>query len=290
MKSTFYYLHALSALHIGAGQGVGVIDLPIVREKATHLPYVPGSSVKGVLREEMRPEDGEDKKDWENLFGPENIGISDDNSYAGALALGDARLLCLPVRSLAGTFAWATCPFILARYAREAQALGIPTPQQPRLPNAKTAWVADASAIVQRKLVLEDLDLDAEPGAEEWAKHLAQACFPGDALWQGLFSERFAILPDGVFDFLAETATEVRARVRIDPQTRVVQKGALWYEESLPAETLLYGVAAADHSRQKDCKEDDQTMLGKLKSAARLQLGGKATVGHGLVNWVKREA
>ena len=44
------FVHALSPLHAGTGQGAGIIDLPIAREKATGLPYLPGSSLKGTLR------------------------------------------------------------------------------------------------------------------------------------------------------------------------------------------------------------------------------------------------
>ena len=39
------FLHALSPLHAGTGQGIGAIDLPIAREKATGIPYLPGSSL-----------------------------------------------------------------------------------------------------------------------------------------------------------------------------------------------------------------------------------------------------
>ena len=45
------FLRALSPLHAGTGQGIGAIDLPIAREKATGIPYLPGSSLKGVLRD-----------------------------------------------------------------------------------------------------------------------------------------------------------------------------------------------------------------------------------------------
>ncbi|WP_298819062.1 RAMP superfamily CRISPR-associated protein [Chloroflexus sp.] len=58
MATTYlYFLHALSPLHAGTGQGSGVIDLPIAREKATGIPYLPGSSVKGVLRDKSGDED-----------------------------------------------------------------------------------------------------------------------------------------------------------------------------------------------------------------------------------------
>ena len=45
MQTKIFHLHALSALHVGTGQGVGVVDLPIARAKATNLPLVPGSAL-----------------------------------------------------------------------------------------------------------------------------------------------------------------------------------------------------------------------------------------------------
>lgn len=121
MKSKLTFIHALSPLHAGTGQGVGVIDLPIAREKATNIPYLPGSSVKGSVRDEFNPNANDDvatkkqKVDLQNqIFGPE------DASYAGAIQFTDQTLLCLPVRSLAGTFAYVTSPYILKRLKRDA--------------------------------------------------------------------------------------------------------------------------------------------------------------------------
>ena len=37
-KNTPYFIHALSPLHPGVGQGVGGVDLPVAREKATGIP------------------------------------------------------------------------------------------------------------------------------------------------------------------------------------------------------------------------------------------------------------
>lgn len=46
-------LKVLTGLHIGAGKDaieIGGIDLPVVKDRFTNLPYVPGSSLKGKLR------------------------------------------------------------------------------------------------------------------------------------------------------------------------------------------------------------------------------------------------
>ena len=51
MTTKIYWLEAITPLHVGTGRGVGLIDLPIIREKVTGWPLVPGSSVKGVIRD-----------------------------------------------------------------------------------------------------------------------------------------------------------------------------------------------------------------------------------------------
>jgi CRISPR-associated protein Cmr4 len=45
------FIHALSPLHAGTGQSIGAIDLAIARDRATQFPYLPGSSLKGSLRD-----------------------------------------------------------------------------------------------------------------------------------------------------------------------------------------------------------------------------------------------
>jgi CRISPR-associated protein Cmr4 len=51
MNTRPFLLHALSPLHAGTGHAADVINLPIARMKATGIPFAPGSSIKGVLRD-----------------------------------------------------------------------------------------------------------------------------------------------------------------------------------------------------------------------------------------------
>ncbi|RVT47826.1 type III-B CRISPR module RAMP protein Cmr4 [Rheinheimera sediminis] len=279
MNPKIYHLQALSALHCGIGQSAGVVDLPIARDKATNLPLVPGSSLRGVLREELTAEDEASAK---ILFGPKGISGASD-AYAGALALGDAHLLLLPVRALAGIMAYATCPFILQRYAKDA-GVEEKIPQ----PGNNTALCAAGNVnVIDNKVVLEELDLNWQQsdGAAFWAKEIASTIYAGDDDAQQDFTQRFLILPDSVFAFLADTATEIRARIAIDQNTGVVAKGALWYEENLPAETVLWGIYALSDSRHKGDKLSAEELQPLIPAKALLQLGGKAGVGRGLVNF-----
>ncbi len=191
MHSRLYLLHALSALHAGTGQGSGVIDLPIAREKSTGLPIVPGSSIKGVLRDEFKGDSNVSAEQHQALFGPDTENAAD---HAGALALSDARLLCLPVRSLAGTFAWVTCPLVLHRFRRDLQAvkyqmnaLAIPTPNSEGIDICPNSVLKTSKG----KVLLEDLDLSAKKTdeAEAWAKLISDALFSSnDESWQTLFT------------------------------------------------------------------------------------------------------
>lgn len=291
MKSAIYHLHALSALHVGVGQAVGIVDLPIARERATKLPFVPGSGLKGVLRDGFGQE-----QDAAVLFGPETISGPDD-AYAGALAIGDAKLLLLPVRSLAGVMAWVSCPFVLRRYADD---LAIGNASAPRIPNVASGCVGIVKESLLRlqdnDVVIDDLDLRASDDADvaAWAAHFRSVLFAQDADAAKHFDLRFAVVSDDEFAFLAETGTEVRARIRIDDETGTVKRGALWYEENLPAEAVLWGMIGIGTSRLKTDRRDagtlDSVFRALVGGGRTLQLGGKASVGRGLVRFLLQGA
>ena len=51
--------HCITPLHNGSGQGLGAIDRPVIREVASGLPFVQGSSLKGALRALVKQHDSE---------------------------------------------------------------------------------------------------------------------------------------------------------------------------------------------------------------------------------------
>lgn len=295
MQSHLYLLHALSALHCGTGQAAGVVDLPIARARATQLPMVPGSSTRGVLREHLTATGSGAAQDVRTLFGPDSI-RSDADAFAGALAVGDAHLLVLPVRAISGIVCYASCPFILRRFAQDLGRVGLQAPDLPAAPQDNQALVPNGS-VNQRDNVLglEDLDLTAQtqPRALDWAIAIAMRVHPNDQTAQNDFKIRFAILPDDTLGFLAETATEIRTRIAIDPKRGTVKQGQLWNEENLPAETLLWGIYALNDSmnRADDDSRNADLLSGILPdSDTLLQLGGKAGVGRGLARFLTPRA
>jgi len=297
MDTRLFHLHTLSALHCGTGQSVGVVDLPIARARATQLPIVPGSSLRGVLRQHI---EAHDRPLAMQLFGPRLVS-GDDQSFAGAMAVGDAHLLSLPIRALAGISCFVTSPFILTRYARDLRASGIDTPSIPAPKDEQAALVvSDSVNRLDGKLILEELDLTPKPSheADTWAAWIAERAHPADTDGQRDFRCRFAIVSDAIMGFLSETATELRTRISIDQRTGTVKESALWYEEHLPAESILWGVYALGDSRQRSAEGGPTPAAGlaaQLLSHAPadtgllLQLGGQAGVGRGLVRLLPME-
>lgn len=283
VNTRMYWVHAITPLHVGSGRGVGFIDLPIMREKVTSWPLVPGSAVKGVMREYFVRKNTD--KDLINAaFGKSG----DDMGNAGALVLSDARIVCLPVRSLYGTFAFAACPLVLERLKRDLDSAEHNSgPVEMSFEDDEVVVTTGSKVERNGNVLLEDLDFSiiTDNGeTNEWACLLAGLLFPNDSAWQSIFKERFVILSNNCFGFLSETGTEINARIKIDQEKKIVVGGALWYEESLPSETILAGLAWCDRDYSNKGMTQEKIFNEFCKSEAlNLQVGGKATVGKGRV-------
>lgn len=282
-----------TSLHAGAGSSVGVVDLPIQREGHNGWPCVFGSAVKGALRdmaegllcsEQTDPKDGKVKRvcpdDFFAVFGPDTGNASD---HAGAIMVGDARLLLMPVRSLTTAFKWVTCPEALKRLNRDRCRLGLATELA-----LEIAELADTDAFVAQgngALYLEEYRFTqtADPKIAAAALAIAQLMKRDDAGVE--LTKRLVLVSDDMFSHLIQAAVPVNAHIALDSATKTTTGGALWYEETLPPETLLYVPLVAVKARRKESALDAVGVLAKVTGlfAARpwLQLGGNETVGMG---------
>lgn len=284
------YIYVETPLHVGTGRGLGAVDLPIQRDVVTGYPVVHASSLKGRLRAEARPprlEPGEFKA----IFGPE----TDDNpsEHAGALSPGDARLVLFPVRSLTGVFAWATSLDALARFRRDAQMVGVPvTWKLPAEPPPEAALVNGSRLVAGGKVVLEEYAFSPMQSGElgEIGRWLAEQALPeGEeySYWRESLPARLVALPQDAFRDFTTLSTEVATRVRLTPDTKTVAEGALWTEEALPLDTLLYAPLMASPTRAANgAKLSGSQVIQKIAGLGlgRMQLGGDETTGRGMVH------
>lgn len=275
-------LHALTGLHPGSGTALGVVDLPVQRERHTNWPLIPASSLKGVLRAATRPADGESDDDWSAVFGPKTDNAAE---HAGALTLTDARILAFPVRSLRGVFAWVTCPAVLERFRRDrGLASQSPLPEVPDpLAPGTVRCVPDSPLLIDgtNQLILEEFDFKEEKGGlDGWEEVLAGAV---GADTRDRLKTHLAMLSDDDFGHFVQHATEVVARVGLDARTKTVSQGALFYEEVLPPETLFHTLVMADRSRKSGHDLAARDVVTWVREHVRdvIQIGADETIGRG---------
>ncbi|MFO8072228.1 MAG: type III-B CRISPR module RAMP protein Cmr4 [Polyangia bacterium] len=301
-KKDVLFIHALTGLHPGSGAALGVVDLPVQRERHTQWPVIPGSAIKGVVRDACREKvaaanGGDRRKANEEhpelvaAFGPGKIGAGDD-THAGAVSFTDARILAYPVRSLKGVFAWVTCPAVLSRLKRDLElVLGGDDNTYKRLmwptPDKDKAAVS-AALQVEGSAVLEEFDFRAVDDDNskrlvalgEWLSENVGA----DEHTNQRLKTHTVVLHDDDFTHFVRHATEVVARVGLDYERKTVKDGALFYQEFLPPETLFYSLALASDSRKDGHGAKAADMLGFVAGSLPkvLQVGADETIGKGL--------
>ena len=287
MSHRLLVLFAETPIHAGGGESVGVVDLPIQREASTGLPVIWGQSLKGALREAVRA-DSTGAVDERAVFGsrppgfPGADGDADDGSGDGQLtrgqvSVGDAQLMLFPAPTLHNGFAWVTANLVLARLARKWSLMGADPGQTLRVPEpggmvlAGTNWSG--------RQIIGPYLLGAQPGPDAsriGAVFGALAC-PDNTVFdysRGKLGRDVLVAADEVLCGVAESGTDVVARVQLEPLTKSVRNGP-FYSEHLPAETVLVALLTGP--------EEHLAKLQVLLHDKPLQIGGNETIGNGIV-------
>ena len=266
MKQRILYLFTRTPLHVGAGASVGAIDQPVQRERHTGFPIVPGSSLKGVLRDHL----GKLGIDAINKYFGQG---GDDKVFtAGEVSFGEARLLLFPVRSARGAFALATSPLALQRFARDAK-IKVPIPE---LAGKMTCLAGEKVVIQDKGVVLEEFRFNfAGAFPIDWENLLTGLL--GDAVLAGA-KGRFVLLADEDLSHFAKNACQVNQHVRIDDDTGTADSegGGLFNEETVPSETLFY--AALTNLRGS---QESNPVLQALELEQLVQFGAGGSTGLG---------
>lgn len=288
MKQQIMSIFTRTPLHVGAGSAVGVVDLPVMRERHTGYPVIPGSSMKGVLadlwRDDLEATKGtlvrKSGSDAELLFGVDN---DPNRAASGKLLVGEAKLVVFPVRSAKGGFAWLTCPLALGRLARD---LGVSLD----LPKVRSMEAVAAGALVfekkettanvtktTRRVILEEYVLNADEESAKLASVVkALKGLSDDSLWQDELESHLCLVSDEMFKYFVECTCEVAPHVKIDDETGTAADGALFSQENVPADAMFCAVF----------HELKPGLLGKLEARLAenghlLQVGADATTGLG---------
>jgi CRISPR-associated protein Cmr4 len=291
-KGAVLFILAESPIHWGTGASLEAVDLPIQRERHTGYPIGQSAGIKGALRD-LAESDPERRAAVDLVFGPQDAG------RAGAAAFGDARVLLFPVRSARGAFSWVTCPHVLARFAADLARAGIKAPPRPESVPEGTA-LAGPKGIERlqagdKKAILEEQAFELKPSSEvaEFSQWLASNALLQDLNYhRSAGIESVAVVPDEDYAAFVRQATIVETHVAIDDDRGAAKDGALFQEEYLPSESLLYApILASDVPRAARLGKPPEKAPEVLqwlseaieKAGGRWQMGAGATSGRGLV-------
>jgi len=302
--SILMLMSTLTPLHAGTGRSGGVVDLPIQRDSLGY-PIIYASSLKGALKTHvyLRCQGSTAKK----LFGPEP---NDSEKYSAPVAVTDAYILLIPVRSARGNPALLTSPFMLRRVTDLLDlALATQNSNVERIKKMRDALEKLASEGMKLKdgeaLVFSDL-LTLNIGKEQrvilcgeqlraFSKNLnafKDGLEPiGNALpesFGNLFPGRLVLVSDDTALRLIDKALIRVTRVRLDRERKVVEGTALWTEEYLPHGTLLASLMLYSNNKAEiaglsgDLRKTIMDSLEIRGECGYIVFGGKESIGRGI--------
>ncbi len=293
--------------HVGSGSELGVVDLPIQRERHTGFPKFEASSLKGSLREAFE-RSGADALTIHRIFGYDGDSATEavdrqipekERQFSGAIGFTDARLLLFPVKSMKGVFAWVTCLRVLKQFQMDMQLVNpdfrISELDGEHLESDKTYLFSANSNVREGDYVLleeytfevaNELNGLVKVNGANFPDWLAKHLFNDDgSYWSEKIKKDIVVLPDNDFKDFVNLSTEVVTRTKIDNETGTVARGALFNEEYLPAESILYTlVLTAAEFKQNGLTEEQvrEFFAGNLQRIKTLQIGANATLGKGI--------
>lgn len=257
------FLYSLSPIHCGSSGDIGNV-LEIAREVHTNFPYIPGSSLRGSVRDEITNYFGNTLAD--RLFGKQ----LDESGTMGVhqIWFGDARLLWIPMRTMClkegsrDAFAWISCPTLLKGFY-------------------KTTIVSDkAIGTKPGKYLVADAEIKVEPMNEDNKNSLTIVDFPEDLKTIGqAFQQNRIVLPDDDFSILLEHALWTQIRNKIDESGSAE---VFWTDVCIPRDTIfLYHWGYTASKNDPLTSSDWNNLLSVIRGI--FQVGGQANIGRGWV-------
>jgi CRISPR-associated protein Cmr4 len=270
------YLYSLAPIHCGGEGDLGNI-LEIAREAHTNFPYIPGSSLRGSLRDEVLEYQGQATAD--RLFGKE----LDPNGQMGVhqIWFGDARMLWVPMRTMSQNgndiFTWVSCPTLLRDWALVSRKTIPVFPDRAVGDRAADYVVADAKVQVQKFTPEQKTAIDL---TGNWSDNLGNDT-------KSTWSENRIVLPDSDFQVLMEHSlwTQVRNKIQASGGAEV-----FWTDVCIPRDTIFYYAWGYSIDKKNPIQSSDHDTIKEVLIGL-IQVGGQANVGRGWVqSWIANDS
>ncbi|MBW4582855.1 MAG: type III-B CRISPR module RAMP protein Cmr4 [Tildeniella nuda ZEHNDER 1965/U140] len=229
-------IETLAPLHVGAsaGEETGNLNL-IFRDQFTQTGIIPGSSIRGRFRADMRVVDSALSND---CYGHEAISGKTDSTTEALIKFEYASLVWLPVFCPGQPVVWITCPRLLRRYRQIAQ-----IPPEIRIPNPYNVQLQKPRRVLFFNLgFLKNLKAVTDL-AENWVPKGLSA--PPDNL---------VVVDDKDIGIIHEMSLYRQTRVKLADDEKKVDDKAFFNVEALPEGSILVFPIAV---KEKQAKHED---------------------------------
>lgn len=266
-KKAYGIIETLAPVHVGAtaGEESGNLNL-IFRDQFTQTGIIPGSSIRGRLRSEIRRSLGETEANkW---YGQEAELGKPDSTTESVVKFEYASLLWLPVFCPGQPIVWVTCPRLLKRYQRIAG-------DSVKLKDGKLLNTAKIPANYTGSQTLKALDINGKPKLFFNFGFLTVDKTQDLSAWFPVGEELPAVVvADDEIAMIHDMALYRQSRVALDKEEKKAKKGAFFNTEALPEGTILVFPIAL-----KDNQETWQPF--GASTGADIYLGGLESIGFG---------
>lgn len=293
-ESKKYFGITLDPVHIGAGgYRLGRVDNTIVRDPATDVPKIPGTSLAGVIREfaiiykienddECKKEANKNKK---RKYAEEKVKpYFGDDTKQGIVRIYDGQIVFFPVSSTLGTV-WITTKELLEYWLNEIN--------DQNESSIKIPWeIKDEAYAIRGINSLEPLNLgwlllntNTNNNTNIINKEI-EIKLPQEI---NNFLQRIVIVSDKLFSHIVNDNLEVRTSVRIDPTTGTAAEGALFTYEAIPRGTII-GFEMVTDTRKEDNVQSIVNLIEETFAYLKLLgIGGMGTRGFGRVEFFTKK-
>ena len=274
LKSKKIYARALDPIHIGAGgYRLGRVDNTIVRDPATDVPKIPGTSIAGIVRAfaEMAKKEniGQNlKDDIENVFGSKP---GEKETKKGVLRFYDGQIIFFPVSSIQGTV-WITTKELLEYWFEEIKDKN---GEKIKIPDE----IGNEAYAIKGISTDKPLNLSWLLLKVEKAENEQELVLPSEIKnWV----KRIVLVSEKLFSHIVNDNLEVRTSVKIDSDTGTAEAGKLFTYEAIPRGTVFGFEIGVDKHR------DESVDVNKIINAISpyfklLGIGGMGTRGFGRI-------
>lgn len=263
-RKAYGVIETLAPVHVGAtaGEETGNLNL-IFRDQFTQTGIIPGSSIRGRFRADLRDREPGEEQLW---YGHEAVdGRSDGGTTEALVKFEYASLVWFPVFCPGQPVVWVSCPLLLKRFKRIAGVTAdIPEPYTAQK-GLQGRPMKDRGKILFFNLGF--LEIEHEEDLSAW--------IPAETT--DLDANKLVVVHDNDIAMLHDMALYRQSRVKLGskekPNEKKVDGSAFFNTEALPEGSILVFPIAL--------KQTDWKPFGENENSSELYFGGLESIGFG---------